>query len=110
MFLQPVVMNVFPPQPLPEPRHDQLQANPLGGADDSLAVALIERAEQIARAQDKRIASDLASYAKNRSSNAKTLDLLRLQFDLDDMQTSATLAKNIAEKIGQAITSLTQRN
>jgi hypothetical protein len=110
MLLQPVVMNVFPPQPVSGPQQDQSGDKVFGDADSSAAFKVIEQAEQMCKVQDKRIASDLASYAKNRSSNGRTLDLLRLQYDLDDMQTSAALAKNIADKVGQAITSLTQRN
>ncbi|MBN3754976.1 hypothetical protein G3N95_18660 [Paraburkholderia sp. Tr-20389] len=103
-------MNVFPPEPPPEPRQTQPYGEPLGETENSLTLMLIANAEQMCKAQDKRIASDLASYAQNRSSHGRTLDLLRLQYDLDDMQTSAMLAKNIADKVGQAITQLTQRN
>ncbi|MFM0176099.1 hypothetical protein [Paraburkholderia sediminicola] len=108
MLLQPVVMNVFPSEPISGPQQDPSGDKVFGDAGSSPAFRVIEQAEQLFKAQDKRIANDLASYARNGSSNGRTLDLLRLQYDLDDMQTSAALAKNIADKVGQAITSLTQ--
>ncbi|WP_206001916.1 hypothetical protein [Paraburkholderia aromaticivorans] len=110
--MQPVVMNMFPPEPPTDARHVQSAAASLedNDAESSLTFMMIERVEETCKAQDARIDSDLASYGRNRASTAGLLDLLHLQYDLDDMQASAMMAKNIADKVGQAINSLTQRN
>lgn len=112
MQLQSVVMNIYPPEPPADVRNVQSSAVRLedGDARSSLTFMMIEREEEAFKAQDARIAGHLASYEKNRASTAGLLDLLRLQYDLDDMQASAMMAKNIADKVGQAINSLTQRN
>ncbi|MFM0054175.1 hypothetical protein PQR64_01030 [Paraburkholderia phytofirmans] len=112
MQLQPVVMNMYPPEPPADAQHVQSSAvRPEDNdAESSLMFRMIERAEETCKAQDARIVSDLASYGRNQASTAGMLDLLHLQYDLDDMQASAMMAKNIADKVGQAINSLTQRN
>lgn len=112
MQLQPVVMNMYPPEPSADAWHGQSPAVRLedNDAGSSLTFMMIERAEETFKAQDARVVSDMASYGRNRASTAGLLDLLHLQYDLDDMQASAMVAKNIADKVGQAINSLTQRN
>jgi hypothetical protein len=110
MLLQPVVMNVFPAEASPESGPIASATNRFGGSDSSLMFQAIERTEAMCKVQDQRIANDLHAYGTHRASTAKLLDVLQLQYDLDDMQTSAMMAKNIADKFGQAITSLTQRN
>ncbi|HEY1609349.1 MAG TPA: hypothetical protein VGG24_08785 [Paraburkholderia sp.] len=110
MQLQPIALNVFAQDPAPQAQPGQsTAASPLGDAGNSPFAQVLARAEQIAQTQDKRIAADLNAYARGRSSTARTLGLLQLQYDLDDMQVSATTAKNIASSVGQALTTLTQR-
>jgi hypothetical protein len=113
MQLQPVVMNAFSQDPasasaVASPQI-QSSANASDSSGDSAFVRILEEMQEIAKTQDKRIADDLKVQTKSRSSTAKMLGLLQLQHDLDDMQVSATLAKNIASQIGQALTMLTQR-
>jgi len=112
MQLQPVVMNAFSQDPASASAvaSPQLQssASALDGGDSAL-VRILEGMQEIAKTQDKRIADDLKVQAKSRSSTAKMLNLLKLQYDLDDMQVSATMAKNIASQIGQALNTITQR-
>jgi hypothetical protein len=112
MLLQPVVMNVFPQNSAPDSTSAQSQssANVFDNTGNSPFLQILERAEEISKAQDRRIADDLQTHAKSRSPTAKLLNLLQLQYDLDDMQFSATLAKNIANQFSQALTTLTQRN
>lgn len=86
-----------------------IENNPDNYADSSLTFALIEGAEQMCHAQDKHLAKLMKTYADSPSSNLRTLNLLRLQYDLDEMQTSVTLVKNVSDKVSQTITSLTQR-
>ncbi|MPW16728.1 hypothetical protein GCT13_07205 [Paraburkholderia sp. CNPSo 3157] len=110
MQLQPVVMNLFPPDSASDPRSVQSPDNPFGDAGGSLVGQMFDRAEEICKSQDKRIASDQNAYARSRSSTARLLILLDLQRDLDHMQETAAMAKNIAEKFDQALNTLTQRN
>jgi len=106
MQLQPVAMNAFQP----EPAQTQPSANTPGDAANTPFLRVLERIEAIGQAQDRRIAADLNAYAKSRSDTAKLLNLLQLQYDLDDMHFSATLAKNVANQFNQALTTITQRN
>ncbi|WP_148654343.1 hypothetical protein [Paraburkholderia caribensis] len=108
--MQPLVMNVFSPDVHPNASGIQSPANPLEGDENSVLMRIVASAEELSKTQDRRIATDLNSRTGNQSSTARLLNLLQLQYDLDDMQISATLAKNIAEKVSQAITTLTQRN
>ncbi|MEW9583594.1 hypothetical protein [Paraburkholderia sp. DGU8] len=112
MLLQPVVMNAFPLNSAPDsmPTPIQSSANMLDNTGNSPFLKILERAEEICKVQDRRIADDLQAHTKSRSPTAKLLNLLQLQYDLDDMQFSATLAKNIANQFSQALTTLTQRN
>jgi hypothetical protein len=110
MLLQPVVMNVFPQNSVPDSWQIHSSTNTFGDTGNSPFLQILERAEEICKAQDRRIGGDLEAHAKSRSSTAKLLNLLQLQYDLDDMQFSATLAKNIANQFSQALTTLTQRN
>lgn len=110
MQLQPIALNVFAQDPAPQAWPVQPGAGTaFADAGDSLFAQVLERAQEIAQTQDRRIAADLNAQAKGRSSTARTLSLLQLQYDLDDMQVSATMAKNIASAVGQALTTLTQR-
>ncbi|MEX3931624.1 hypothetical protein AB4Y32_07355 [Paraburkholderia phymatum] len=108
--MQPVVMNLFPPDSVSDPRQLRSPDNPFGNAGDSLVSQMLDRAEEICNSQDKRIASDQNAYARSRSSTARLLSLLDLQRDLDHMQETAAMAKNVAEKFDQALNTLTQRN
>ncbi|NKJ45232.1 hypothetical protein CIC12_00405 [Burkholderia sp. SG-MS1] len=110
MLLQPMVMNVFPANSAPDSRQNQSSENTLGNTGNSPFLNALERAEEICNAQDRRITDDLNRHAKSRSSTAGMLNLLKLQYDLDDMQVNATMAKNIANQFSQALTTLTQRN
>jgi len=109
MQLQPVVMNAAPQDSVPDSQPAQSSAGMPGKTGDSPFVQLLESAQEICKAQDQRIAEDLDTHAKSRSSTAKMLSLLQLQYDLDDMQVSATMAKNVANQFSQALTTLTQR-
>ena len=106
MVLQPVVMNAFAQDSTPI----QPAASTFDNAANSPFLRVLEGAEQIGKIQDKRVSDDLKAHAKSRSSTAKMLNLLQLQYDLDDMQVSATIAKNIATQVGQALNTLTQRS
>jgi hypothetical protein len=109
MQLQPVVMNLGPQNPVLDSQPGASSISMPGNAGDSPFVKLLESANEICKAQDRRIADDLATHTRSRSSTAKMLSLLQLQYDLDDMQVSATMAKNIANQFSQALTTLTQR-
>ncbi|RQH09091.1 hypothetical protein [Paraburkholderia dinghuensis] len=110
MQLQPVVMNAFHHDLAPDSGQIQSPTNTYGNTGNSPFIWILERAEEISKAQDQRIDDDLKAHAKSQSSTAKLLNLLQLQYDLDDMQFSATLAKNVANQFSQALTTLTQRN
>lgn len=108
-MLQPVIMNIFPPEIHPDTNEGQPSASRFDNDENSLLMKIMDRAEAISNAQDKRIESHMKADSGNTSSTARALHFLQLQYDLDDMQISATLAKNIAEKVGQAITNLTSK-
>jgi len=118
MQLQPVVMNVFPPNPvqnapaagnLPGNVPGATSANALGNTDDSPLLKVLEQAQALSNDQDRRVADALRASVNSRSSTSKLFSLLQLQYELDDMQFNATLASGIASKLSQAVTSLTQR-
>ncbi|WP_233868891.1 hypothetical protein [Paraburkholderia adhaesiva] len=109
MLLQPVVMNAFTQNSTPDSTQIQSSTNTPGDTGNSPFIQILERAEEIAMVQDKRVADDLNMQAKSQSSTAKLLNLLQLQYDIDDMQFSATMAKNIANQFSQALTTITQR-
>jgi hypothetical protein len=100
-------MNAFPlnPEQMPKRAANSERAD----AESPLGVRMLERTQELFKAQDSRIASDLEANANSRSQTAQMLSLLQLQYDLDDMQVSATMAKNVADKVSQALTTLTQR-
>jgi hypothetical protein len=109
MQLQPVVMNLFTQNPAPDSSTMPSSANASGKLAESPFIQLLQGAEAVGKAQDRRIADDLRTRAKGRTPTAKMLGLLQLQYDLDDMQFSAQLATSIASKVSKAVNTLTQR-
>ncbi|HTH60922.1 MAG TPA: hypothetical protein VL689_12300 [Paraburkholderia sp.] len=109
MQLQPVVMNAFSQSPIQGSLQSQMTANAFDNTANSPLVQLLARAQEICNAQERRVADDLKTHKKGRTTTAKILGLLQLQYDLDDMNFSATLAKNVANQFSQALTTLTQR-
>lgn len=109
MQLQPVVMNLFTQSPASDAARMPSSTNAAEHRADSPFVQLLSRAEEISKSQDRRLADDLRARAKNGTPTARMLNLLQLQYDLDDMHFSAQLATNVANQVVKAVNTLTQR-
>lgn len=111
MQLQPVVMNALAQDPaFATAATREVSASTFGENANAPLIQLLERAHEICKAQDRRLADDMKAQRNSRSPTARLLGLLKLQYDLDDMQLTATMAKNVSTQIGQALNTLTQRN
>lgn len=110
MLLQPVVTNAFPQDSGQDLAQTRLSANAFGNQENSPLLNFLEQAEELCKLQDKHIDHDLHAHSRSRNSTARMLNLLQLQYDIDDMNFSATLAKNVANQFSQALTTITQRN
>ena len=106
MMLQPVVLNLPTPDTTPNP----VAGNQFHGtfdAEDSLLTRLVARAEAAQDVSGTDLKADLDQIVSGRMS---TVDLLRLQTDMTKLSVRVQMTVRVADDIGRAIQTLTQRS
>lgn len=105
-MLQPVILNL-PTQDVVPVLTAATQPPITLDAKDSLLARLFAQAEA---AQDAAGAKVKADLDKVRAGRTSTVDLLRLQADMSDFSFRMILIKSVADDLGSAIQTLTQRS